>query len=679
MQAATSYHVLHWQFKDLDDLVCPDSDSYILIWQDQIPLGHIWWHKQPEQPLKRRIADAIAPAVNFYLNRNNQKNTASGSSLADVSSKELSRWISPSLHARPDTFSTSIVICTRNRPQHLQKCLASLIKIITPDAEILVVDNDPADQQTKDVVAAFTGVRYILEKRKGLDIARNTGARFAQNNIIAYVDDDVIIPENWLKNLSACFSDPLTMAVTGLVLPVSLSTEAQVIFERDWGFNKGYLPKTFDRRYFKEHTGTGAPVWDIGAGANMAFRREAFLYAGWFDERLDVGAAGCSGDSEMWFRVLAEGWNCSYFPQLYVYHQHRSSMEALKEQLFHYMKGHVCALLVQHEKYPFTGNFKRLHSQMPKYYAKRMAKAILKRDKKRFPFLLTEIRGCLAGNNFYYKNKYHLQTSINCLPASLFKYRDAGPSCLVSVVIPCYNYGRFLAEAIQSVWNQTHQNCEVIVIDDGSDDSTKQVCDSFAKVKYIRAERVGLPAARNIGVQQATGDYVVFLDADDFLYQYSLEINLYFFNYYKDVVMVSGGHQQVDQDGKSLPTTANQVYLNNNYTSLLQGNYIAMEAAVMYRRNLFPYYSFDTSLQTCEDYDLNLRIARDLPVYGHQKVLAAYRQHGTNMSADKDKMLRNALAVLEKHNTRLLNAAEQEAYALGIKNWTEFYTSGKGT
>ncbi len=678
MQLATSYQVLHWQLKDLDDPVCPEADSYILIWQDQTPLGHIWWHQQQDKLLQKLIIDSIRPAVDFYLNQINAQGTAPDNWMTNRDFQELSRLMSLSSHTAPIALSTSVVICTRNRPQHLQKCLSSLTNIINPCTEILVVDNDPSDERTKEVVAEFAGVRYILENRKGLDIARNTGARFAQNNIIAYVDDDVIISENWLENLLACFNDPLTMAVTGLVLPAELTSKAQVIFERDWGFNKGYLPKIFDQLYFKKHSGTGAPVWDIGAGANMAFRREAFLYAGWFDERLDVGAAGCSGDSEMWFRILAEGWNCCYFPRLYVYHQHRSSMQALKDQLFHYMKGHVCALLIQHEKYPLTGNYKRLHSHMSRYYAKRIAKAILKRDTEKNLFLWTEIKGCLAGRNYYYQNKNHLQTSINCLPASLLKYQDAGSSCLVSVVIPCYNHGRFLAEAIQSVLHQTHRNCEVIVVDDGSDDNSKQVCDSFAKVKYTRAERVGLPAARNIGVQQATGDYVVFLDADDFLYRDSVEVNLYFFNYYKDVVMVSGGHQRVDEHGKHLPTTPNQVYLKNNYTSLLQGNYIAMEAAVMYRRDLFPYYSFDTSLQTCEDYDLNLRIARDLPVFGHQKVMAAYRMHGNNMSADKDKMLRNALAVLEKHNNHLLNAEQQEAYALGIKNWTEFYISGKG-
>jgi len=90
----------------------------------------------------------------------------------------------------------------------------------------------------------------------------------------------------------------------------------------------------------------GVPVWEIGAGANMAFRKSIFDLVGYFDERLDVGASGCSGDSEFWYRILAEGWNCFYQPKAYVYHQHREEAKDLNHQLFSYMRGQVSSLLV---------------------------------------------------------------------------------------------------------------------------------------------------------------------------------------------------------------------------------------------------------------------------------------------------------------------------------------------
>src|SRR5690606_26798412 len=100
--------------------------------------------------------------------------------------------------------------------------------------------------------------------------------------------------------------------------------------------------------------------------------KDIFKIVGGFDERLDVGASGCSGDSEMWYRILAEGWNCLYLPQVVVYHQHRKTMAELDKQLHAYMKGHVSALLVQHEKYGHRNNIRRIKRDLPLLYAKRL-------------------------------------------------------------------------------------------------------------------------------------------------------------------------------------------------------------------------------------------------------------------------------------------------------------------
>ena len=111
----------------------------------------------------------------------------------------------------------------------------------------------------------------MLEEKKGLDFARNAGLKVASHPIIAFTDDDVLVDTDWTSHIKTCFENPLTMAVTGLVIPAELETESQYEFEKYWGFNKGYQPIVFDHTFFLKNLDIGVPVWEIGAGANMAF------------------------------------------------------------------------------------------------------------------------------------------------------------------------------------------------------------------------------------------------------------------------------------------------------------------------------------------------------------------------------------------------------------------------
>jgi glycosyltransferase involved in cell wall biosynthesis len=317
----------------------------------------------------------------------------------------LNKWVVrpvAGVDREKESDGLTVVICTRNRSKALKGCIESLLNSSDPDFELIIVDNAPDDHSTEQLVKSFRSIRYVREDRKGLDIARNTGAFNASHDIIAYTDDDVIVSVDWIEKLKGCFKDPETFSVTGQVFPCNLNTEAQYMFERYWGFNKGYVPLLFDQAYFQQHIDQGVPVWEIGAGANMAFRKKVFSLAGYFDERLDVGAAGCSGDSELWYRILAGGWSCRYYPHLYVYHNHRETKKELKKQLYHYMRGFVAALLVQHEKTGHKGNLLRLYNTTPKWYVNRL-KRVLKGKKE--GFILTELKGYVSGWRFYRSNK----------------------------------------------------------------------------------------------------------------------------------------------------------------------------------------------------------------------------------------------------------------------------------
>src|SRR5690606_19769438 len=365
----TPFSIKHLQLDQLNGLKLTPDNQYLVFWWKNVPLGNLWiHHNEMLDPfaLKLKVQEAVQGAVDFYsLTYRNAEEVAWKKYLLEGNDQKLgevlNQTIPSSFGASKDAESLSVVICTRNRPEAIVECVTSLMESIDLDFELIVVDNAPDDNSTELALKIFPLLKYIKEPCKGLDIARNTGARYASRSIIAYTDDDVLVDKSWTKNLKTAFNDPLTMSVTGLVIPVSLQTKSQYIFERDWGFNKGYLPVVFDQKYFNRNVDIGVPVWDIGAGANMAFRREIFDQVGWFDERLDVGASGCSGDSEFWYRILAGGWNCNYYPQVFVYHQHRETAKALKSQIFNYMRGQVSSLLVQHEKYQHKGNLFRAY------------------------------------------------------------------------------------------------------------------------------------------------------------------------------------------------------------------------------------------------------------------------------------------------------------------------------
>jgi GT2 family glycosyltransferase len=265
--------------------------------------------------------------------------------------------------------TVSVVICTRGRPGHLLNCLKSLKRLSKQPNEIIVVDNDADSDEIHRLISKIPGVLYVKEPRPGLSTARNTGIRQSKSDIIAFTDDDVAVHPDWILRLTQGFQNPKVMCVTGQVLPAELETESQVLFEiRRGGLSGAYRAKIFDQQFFWKTQRIAAPVWKIGAGANMAFRRQVFEQIGFFDERLGVGAAGCSEDSEIWYRILAKGWSCRYEPTAVVYHYHRKELRSLKQQLHLYMSGHAAALLVQFSNHKHWGNLSRLFYFLPKYF-----------------------------------------------------------------------------------------------------------------------------------------------------------------------------------------------------------------------------------------------------------------------------------------------------------------------
>jgi glycosyltransferase involved in cell wall biosynthesis len=216
----------------------------------------------------------------------------------------------------------------------------------------------------------------------------------------------------------------------------------------------------------------------------------------------------------------------------------------------------------------------------------------------------------------------------------------------VSIVIPSHNHARFLAEAIESVLAQTYSHYQIVVIDDGSEDNTGEVAARYPMVRCVRQENRGLSAARNRGVEESRGEYLVFLDADDRLLPGALEAGLECFAANPECGFVFGRHVRIGHDGEFLGGEPPFPESPDPFEELLRRNSIAMHATVMYRRAVFGSFGFNPSLRACEDYDLYLRVARELRIQSHGRVVAEYRRHGGNMSSESVRMLKASRSVL---------------------------------
>jgi glycosyltransferase involved in cell wall biosynthesis len=260
------------------------------------------------------------------------------------------------------------------------------------------------------------------------------------------------------------------------------------------------------------------------------------------------------------------------------------------------------------------------------------------------------------------------------LYSTLMIYENSKESPLVSIIIPCYRQGRFLGEAIESVLNQTYPDYEIIVVNDGSPDDASRVASRYAGVRLIRQENRGLSAARNRGISESHGDFLVFLDADDRLLPGGLESGLACLAQRPESEMVFGRYRAIREDG--VPSgVISDLCAGDLYLGLLGRNCIGPVAPVIFRREVFDKVGgFDTNINPASDYDIYLRIARRYPTHRHDGIVAEYRVYNTSMSADLGLMLRAVIISLQSQQKYVIGDGERErAYRSGLRFWRELY------
>lgn len=245
----------------------------------------------------------------------------------------------------------------------------------------------------------------------------------------------------------------------------------------------------------------------------------------------------------------------------------------------------------------------------------------------------------------------------------------------VSVVIPCYQQGHFLSDAIESVLAQTLPAHEIIVVDDGSRDNTAAVAAKYPSVRYIHQDNSGPASARNKGISECTGSYLVFLDADDRLLSKALEIGLSSLNANPECAFVFGRCQYIEHDGSPGSVFQPPYHETDDYLAMLRICRIWHPAAVMWRVTVFDIVNgFDSSLVSCSDYELYLRVTRRWPVHCHNNIISEYRQHQTNASSNCAQTIKSATRVLRSQLPMIEeNKLYKDACRTGIRNFQSYY------
>ena len=428
------------------------------------------------------------------------------------------------------TPKVSVIIPTYNRAYCIERAVNSALSQTYHDYEIIVIDDGSTDT-TRDILKKYDHrITHIYQPNRGISNARNHGIRLSKGKYIAFLDsDDTWIPEKLAIQVKLLEDD----SKLGIVC-------SKMIILDNLGNECGIKPEDRTGNNFKELIEIGG---DLPTSSVMT-RRECFDKVGMFDESLAM-----MEDFEMWVRIASQ-YDIYFFNEkilaYYYQHDHQitknkilvyESYIQLQEKLFHQYNtvpdfpNRVINNRIANNEYVLS----RIYFNHKTYVTS-------------FNLLIDSLKRCpLVGLQFINKSD---STAVKCLKfikpygyfivsiyCNFFPLKNSRSDEVkeiavqnteiktalpdkgkVSVIIPSYNCRKYIRESIESILNQTFKNYEIIVIDDGSVDNTKEVLEPYiarGDVQYYYQENGGISKARNYGISKASGEYILILDADD--------------------------------------------------------------------------------------------------------------------------------------------------------------------
>lgn len=213
-------------------------------------------------------------------------------------------------------------------------------------------------------------------------------------------------------------------------------------------------------------------------------------------------------------------------------------------------------------------------------------------------------------------------------------------SPLISVIIPTFNYGTFLGDCLNSVGTQTYKNVEIIVVDDGSADDTAKVTAAYPEVKYVYQENAGVSAARNKGLALSRGEFVAFIDADDYWAADKLAKQMAFMSENPEYGIVFTGQKNFF-DNEKVRNNAKAVFIADKEVK------VAIQSALIKREVFERYGGFKEELKYSEDTEWVMRIRMGgVKTYLLDEILTFRRIHGENLTLRLNPLGNNCMKML---------------------------------
>lgn len=452
-------------------------------------------------------------------------------------------------------LDVSVVICCYNSAKRLPETLRHLLEQDVPEEiswEVIVVDNASTDNTSEIARSLWPNhapapLRVVKELEPGLCYARMKGIAEAKYEIVSFLDDDNWAVPNWVKLVSETMRDHPEVGACGG------RTEAETEIEPPTWFNtysSGYvIGKQFDRS--RDITWSRGWLW----GAGLTIRKKAWddltlngfkpILSGRFGNIITSGE-----DVEICYALRLVGWHIWYSDELVL--KHYISKQRLTTTYLSKLQFGFGTQTIGFDPYNFYAKYKssEVKTFLGKIWLRQLIreiyfslfmdgsfwKKLIGSGEKSFNHSMIWLRHwgritALLKNRKRYDHQIQLfdknnwirieRQTVNYLYSNP-GFGDAGnpnlsSNPLVTVLICNYNYGRYLSEAIESALNQTWKNLEVIVVDDGSTDNSREILEKYKnRIKIILKENGGQASAFNVGISEAQGEIICFLDSDDF-------------------------------------------------------------------------------------------------------------------------------------------------------------------